>query len=165
MGVGKPGVKGEDGNLDGKGRKEEDKNPVLPSGRNVQRQPGDHVEGEDAADLPVQKGHNYQADEEKDASRHGVDNELEGGVAAVGAAPDPDDEEHGDEHRLPEDIEQNGVEGGKDAENPRFQDKKGDEVGLFLALDPVPGHQDGGDGEQARQGQHEHGKTVDAQVI
>ena len=55
-------------------------------------------------------------DNRQDRDQHGeapddrVDQELEGGVNPRALAPDPDQEVEGNEHRLPEDIEEDEIE-------------------------------------------------------
>src|SRR5256885_8817162 len=44
-------------------------------------------------------------------------------VDTVGAAPDPDDEVHGDQHRLPEHVEEEEVQTHEDPEHPRLEDQ------------------------------------------
>ena len=58
------------------------------------------------------------ADQEQDAARQRVEEELERRIDPAVAAPDADDHVHRDQHRLPEDVEQEQVER---AEHPQHQ--------------------------------------------
>src|SRR3989441_10413255 len=64
-----------------------------------------------------------------------VEDELDRRVNAVGAAPDADDEVHRDQHRLPEDVEEEEVEADEHAEHPRLEDQHRDHEFLPPVLD------------------------------
>ena len=55
--------------------------------------------------------------EGEDGAGEGEEEEFPGGIAACGAAPDADDEEHRDEREFEEDVEDEQVAGDEDAEH------------------------------------------------
>jgi len=63
-------------------------------------------------------------------AHHGVDEELHRRVDAPGASPDADEEVHGDEHRFPEDIEEEKIGGDEDADHAAPEDEQEEMVGL-----------------------------------
>ena len=82
--------------------------------------------------LEIKGEHHHQ---ERDAAGHGVEEELERGVAALLAAPQRDQEEHGNEHQLPEDVEEHHVERHENAVHTGKEQKQEAEVAAHLALD------------------------------
>src|SRR5207253_8908520 len=63
-------------------------------------------------------------DQHREAADDRVDQEFEGGVDAAALAPDPDQEVERNQHRLPEDIEEDEVERQENARGGGFQDQK-----------------------------------------
>ena len=95
------------------------------------------VEGEGAlAELAV--AHHVQPD---DGGQHdqpadqAVEEELHRGVLPARAAEAPDDEVHRDEHRLEEDVEEEDVGRGEDADHHRLEQQQPGEVGLHRPAD------------------------------
>ena len=73
------------------------------------------VEARDLGDaegqrLGAEPGDQEDADQHERRAGDGVQDELEGGVLAPGAAPDADDQEHRDQLELPEQEEQEQVD-------------------------------------------------------
>ena len=64
--------------------------------------------------------------EHQEAARHGVDEELHRRADTLGAAPDSDQQVHGDEHDLPEHVEEHQVEGHEDPDDAGGQQQEGD---------------------------------------
>src|SRR4030042_1447803 len=63
-------------------------------------------------------GGGEDAGEHQRRAQRGEQEELDGGIPPPLAAPGPDDEVHRDQHHLPEDEEDEQVEGDEDAEAP-----------------------------------------------
>jgi hypothetical protein len=90
-------------------------------------------------------------DEHEHAADHGIDEKFDGGVdPALGVAPDPDQQVHGNEHDFPEDVEKEKVEGHKNPDHPRFQEEEADHELFDLLLDILPAGEDRDDGEKSR---------------
>ena len=121
---------------------------------------GDVVEAERAgADAEVEDaGHG------EDGAGEGVEEELVGGLAAVFATPDADDEEEGDEGDFEEGVEEEEVGGHEDAEHG---DEEEIHAGVVFAGASVDGAHGGGDGEGVEGGgeddEHE-GELVNAEA-
>ena len=60
----------------------------------------------------------------REAADHGVDQELERGVDPAAFAPHPDQEIQRDQHRLPEHIEKDEVEGKENSGGRRLEKQK-----------------------------------------
>jgi hypothetical protein len=98
-------------------------------------------------------------------AQQGEEEELHRRVDPPGAAPDADDEIHGDEHQLPEDVEEEHVQGHEGAQHPHLEKLHGKHESPDPLLDRLVGgeYRDGG-----QKGGHHHQKQadpVDAQVI
>ena len=66
--------------------------------------------------LPTLQAMTHDGHQHQERAGHGIDEELDGRVEAVGAAPYPDDEIHRDQHHLEEDVKEKQIEGDKDAD-------------------------------------------------
>ena len=126
------------------------------------------VEGERAlAELAV--AHHVQADdggEHDQPADQAVEEELHRGVLPAGAAEAPDDEVHRDEHRLEEDVEQEDVGGGEDADHHRLEQQQPGEVGLHRPAAGqlvAPGRPDHHGHQHADEQQHHQRDAVDAE--
>jgi hypothetical protein len=74
-------------------------------------------------------------------ARPRIEHELDGGVDPAVVAPDPDEEIHRDEHRVPEHVEKEQIEREKDADHRRLE-REHEEGELFrLLLDRLPRRQ------------------------
>ncbi len=119
-----PGMEREHGNLDGKGERHGQKGPALEAegvgfGRKLR-------DGEGTA-RDVERHHRHQKER---AAGQGVKEKLERGIAAFGPAPNGDEQEHGDQHGLPEDVKQHEIQGEEDAHAGRCHEHEA-EVKLF----------------------------------
>ena len=103
--------------------------------------------------------------EHQDASHHGEEEKLDRRVDPPRAAPHPDEEVHRDEHELPEDVEEDEVEGAEGADQRRFEEEEGDVVLLDLRFDRLPGAEDAQNGEQGGEQDQEHADAVDAEQV
>ena len=63
---------------------------------------------------------------------------LTAGIDAPGSAPDPDEQEHGDEHQLPENVEDNKVQRYKRPDHRCFKKKHADQKRFDIFLDIRP---------------------------
>ena len=88
------------------------------------------------------------AAQHQDGARHGVDEELEGGVDAAVVAPDADQEVHGHQADFPEDVEEEEVLRQEDADQAEFQQQQEGVKFLAAILDGVPGNQHAERGEE-----------------
>ena len=143
VGVGQPGVEREHRHLDGEGEGEGQEQQVLGAPRAAARSCARtgrskvYVAGGGAV-LEVE---GQDGDQHEERAGHRVEDELDRRVDAAGPAPDPDDEVHRDQHRLPEDVEEEEVERDEDAQHARLEQQHGDHELLQPRLDGVPGRQ------------------------
>jgi hypothetical protein len=91
-----------------------------------------HVGDAEAARLQAQRD---QRDQQEDGARHRVDEELERGVDLPRSAPDADHERHRDQHRLPEEEEEDRIERAEHADHRRLHDQEADHEFLDARLD------------------------------
>ncbi len=88
--------------------------------------------------LPPLEVKNDDADQEQEAARQGVEEELERRINPAIAAPDPDDQVHRDQHRLPADIEQKKVERREYTQHQGLHGEQADHELLNFAVDGDP---------------------------
>jgi hypothetical protein len=159
VGVGKPGVEGPHRDLDREGEGAGEEEPDLELGGD-----GTGGEGGDAeAAHPRPLVQHEERHEHEHAARERVQEELHGGVDAPLVAPDPDEEVHRDEHGLPEDVEEEEVEGHEDPDHPRLEEEHEDDELADPLSDRAPraekgeGREEGGeDHEPEREAVHPH---------
>ena len=96
--------------------------------------------------------------QQQDAAGQGIQEKLDGRVYAVGSAPDPDQQVHGDQHGFPEDVEQHEVQRDEHAECGGFHDEQADHEFSDARPDRGPGHQDA---ERRQQGGQQHQGQAD----
>ena len=96
---------------------------------------------------------------------HGEEEELDGRVYPPRSSPDADEEVHGDEHQLPEDIEEDQVEGAQGPYHGRLQEKEGDEILLHPVLYRLPRDEHAEDREEGGEEHEEQADAVDAQKV
>jgi hypothetical protein len=95
--------------------------------------------------------------EHEEGADERVEDELDRRVDAVRSAPDPDDQVHRDEDDLPEDVEQEEVEGEEHADHADLEDEEGDHVLLDPRLDRLEAREDA-DPRQRRREDDERGR-------
>jgi len=119
-----------------------------------------HVEsisaGDRILDVEVEGQHDQQHQHRADQS---IYEELDGGVNPAGASPDADQEVHGQQHDLPEDVEEEEVQRHEGAHHAGFQEQEEGVVALHAGLDP-PGSGDAEEAEQGGQEHHREGQAV-----
>ena len=86
-------------------------------------------------------------------------------VHAPRTAPHADDEEHRDQHRFPEEVEQQRVERGEHADHQAFHDQEGGEVLRRALLDDRPRGDDHRHGDERGQQDQRQRDAVDAEVV
>ena len=109
--------------------------------------------------------HVDQGDQHEHRAQEGVQEELDGGVNPPRTAPDADHQEHRNQHRLEEHVEQDGVQRGEHADHQPRHDQEGGHV----LGDPVLHHLPAGDHDQQvhERGEQDqrHRKPVHAQMV
>ena len=160
VGVGKPGVQGPDRHLDRETEEEQQEEPPLqPRGQQVPD--GGKTNHVERAGLEVERD---DADQHEHRAEQRVEEELHRRVLTSGTAPLGDQEVHGDEHELPEHVEQYEVESQEDAVGAYLQQEQHREVELRLGLD-LPRRDDREKRQQSREDQHRQGDTVDCHRV
>src|SRR5207253_4910568 len=110
------------------------------------------------------RGDGQDGDEHGKAAEDGVDQELEGGVDALALTPDPDQEVEGNQHRLPEDIEEDEVERQQDAGSGGLEDQQQQDE-LLQPRGGRAGYQDGDQKQQCVQSEEEEAQPIDSEVV
>src|SRR5438093_11113754 len=110
------------------------------------------------------RGDGQDGDEHGKAAEDGVDQELEGGVDALALAPDPDQEVEGNEHRLPEHIEEDEIEGQEDAGSGGLEDQQQQDE-LLQSRRGRARDKDGDQKQQRVQPEEEETQAIDPEVV
>ena len=163
--VGEPGVEREHRHLDGEREREREEQPPL--GRRRDRQRVECVERERwrAGGVLVQEVEPQDRDQHENAARHGVEEELDRRVHSPRAAPHADQEVHRNQHRFPEDVEQQQVGGEESAEHPALE-RQQQRVELARPLLDRAERGDHRDRREHHGQQHEqHRDAVDAERV
>src|SRR6202521_5968547 len=103
-------------------------------------------------------------DQHREAADDGVDQEFERGVDPTALAPDPDQEVQRNQHRLPEDIEEDEVQRQEDAGGGGLQEEQQQDE-LFEPTGGRVGDDDRDQEEHGIQAEQEEAQAVDAEVI
>ncbi len=109
----------------------------------------------------LEHGH-QDADEHERAAREGEYEELHRCMATTFVSPHPDEEVHRDEHRFPEDVEQDDVGGEEDAGDRALQSKQKRVVRRLLVAN-APRRQHGDRAEQRGECKKRRAQPVDPQ--
>ena len=109
--------------------------------------------------------HVDQGDQHEHRPQKCVQEELEGGVDPARPSPDPDDQEHRDQHRFEEDVEQNGVQRGEHTDHQAFHDQEGSHVLGNPILHHLPAGDHHQQGHERGEQDQRHGEPIHAQVI
>ena len=128
MRIRQPGVEREEGTFTAKAMKKVRKTEDLERAAVLTLRQLQDVEGEDAGLLVVRPVGGDDADQHQQRAKEGVEEELHRGVDPVRAAPDPDQQRHRNQHQLPEDVEEEHVEGDEDPQHPGLEEQDGDVV-------------------------------------
>ncbi|MNS91592.1 hypothetical protein D3C72_1256870 [compost metagenome] len=159
MDVRQPRVDGEHRHLDGKRHQEGQEDEDLFVHRQLERVPGQDVEGARHI-AQVDDGNQGQQRTEE-----GVQEELERRVHAVGTAPDTDDDEHRDQGCFKEEVEQQAVQRAEHADHQARQDQERAHVLGDALLDHLPGRNDDDDRDERGQWHEPQGQAVDTQRV
>src|ERR1700686_3098777 len=112
----------------------------------------------------VDPGDREDGDQHREAAEDRVDQEFERGVDPTSLAPHPDQEVERNQHRLPEDIEEDEVQRQEDAGGGGLQEEQQQDE-LFESTGGRVGEDDGDQEEQGIQAEQEEAQAVDAEVI
>ena len=106
-----------------------------------------------------------EADQHEGGAEDRVEHELEGRVVpSLTAAPDADEQEHGEQFQLEEEEEEQQVERHEDAEDGGLEDEEEGEVLLGAQVD-APGDHDRDDGEKRVEEDEGQGEAIDAEGV
>src|ERR1700691_825414 len=105
------------------------------------------------------------ADEHEDRASHRIQDKFDGGVDAALMSPDTDQEGHGDQHDLPEQEEEEEVEGKEDADNADLEQQQHDEEFFYAVIDTLPGSKNRYGRQERGQDDEEETDAVHAQVV
>ena len=165
VGVGQPRVKWEHGHLDRERHRKCEEAPELQRPRNLQRVQLQQVEARQPGRHAVVIAERQDGDEHEHAAGHRVEHEFDGGVYAIVVSPDPNQEIHRDEHRVPEHVEQEKVERDEHADHRRLEREHEHRECLHTAVDRLPRGQQRERGQESRQHDQEQADAVDADEV
>ena len=172
MRVRQPGVEREHRDLDREGQEERQEGEQLealaeadPSPRTRAAYSKSNAPVHDPVVEARRVGRGQDRHQHQQRPDQGVQDELDRGVDPVRAAPDPDDQVHRDEDDLPEDVEQEQVEGHEHADQPDLEDEERDHVLLDPLLDRAEGGEDADPGQGRRQDDEDRRQAVDADLV
>ena len=153
-----------DGHLHGEGEREAEEHPSLGDGTRWVLYEKGPVEAQVPCLRRGDRRHRQDGDQHGEAPDHGVDQEGEGREDPPPLTPDPDQEVERNQHRFPEDVEEDEVEseqhaGGRSLEHQQQQDE------LLEARCARVRDQHGEQREEPVQGEQEEAEAVDAQVV
>ena len=160
VGQGKPSVHGKERDLHGEAGEKGEKNPV--SFGLSQRGSGIFHDCLDVERPGVVAEIDHAGEGEEGAGER-EEEEFPGGVAALGAAPDSDDEEHRDEGKLEEDVENEDVAGNEDAEHRSQQQQHPRVILAWAVLDAFKAGGDGQGHQQRGEQDKPEGNGIDAE--
>ena len=170
-----PGMKRKNRHLDGEGQGEPDKEELrdadaaqaareMPDpghGMLHQHRP---IETQLARLREVDPRNAEDGDQHREAADDGVDQEFEGGVDAAALAPDADQEVERNQHRLPEDVEEDEVERQQNPRGRGLQNQEQEDE-LLQPRGRRVGDDDRDQKEQRVQAEQEETQAVDPEVI
>ena len=136
--VREPRVEWKHRHFDGEREAEGEKKPDLIIFRKEQVANFYQIERERAGDFAVIEINEKNRDEHQQAADHCVDKKFQRRINAARTAPDADDEIHRNEHRFPEDVEEQQVEAGEHAHHAGFQQQHGDQIAFDAFFNVMP---------------------------
>src|ERR1019366_7223100 len=134
-------MEGEHGYLDGEPQEERPEDPLLHAQRHGDLHQVRNLERIEAELLKMLEVERQNAQQHQHRPGQRVEKELNGGVQLPRPAPHPDDEVHGDQHQLPENVEQEEIEGNENPDHARLQDQEHGVVFFYAVLNRVPGRE------------------------
>src|SRR5690606_15912272 len=111
------------------------------------------------------QAHVENGQQHEQRASHRVEEKLDGGVDAPRAAPDANEEVHGHQRELPEDVEQEQVLRQEYAEHACLKQEHENVIGLDLVCDTRPGASNGQHGDEGGQQHHENAEAINAHVV
>ncbi len=111
-------------------------------------------------EIQVQQRHQHEHRTEK-----GVQKELERGIDPARSTPDADNQEHRDQHRFPEDIEQRRIQRREHADHQPFHEQERRHVLRHPILDHFPAGQHHQHGHETGQNDQRHGNAIDPEMV
>ena len=163
--IGEPAMQRKDRKLDGKGDKETEKQPPCRLQGYAGSEQGEVIGGECAADLSVCIVQADDCHQQQQPGCHGEDHELHSRADAVLVPPDADEEIHRHQHQLPEEVEEEQIEGEKDTHDPSQGRENAEVVQSRGVIDLAPRHQHGDAAEKAGQDDEQEVQAVESKVI
>ena len=135
-----PGVEREHRDFDGESEEEGEEEPDCGGERNLRRGLVEfrNAEGENARERVVMEIEEQDAQQHQHGAEQRVEEELDGRVKFARAAPDADQQIHRDQHRFPENEEEEEIERHEDAEHAGLENQEPDVVFLDAVLDGGP---------------------------
>jgi hypothetical protein len=106
-----------------------------------------------------------QGNQHQQRAEQRVEEELDCGIDAVGAAPDADDDVHRDQRSLEEDVEQHAVERAEDAVHQAGHGEEGAHVLRLLLFDHFPAGQHHEHGDQTVEQDEGHRNAVHPEQV
>jgi hypothetical protein len=128
---------------------------------------GEHVEGAPGGVRAALEPERQEAEQHDHRADQRVEDELERGVVAPGAAPHRDQEVHRDEDQLPEHEEQDQVQRAEGAVHAglEHQQQRHEALGVARLRQHPLGVDHAQEGQQQREDQQRQGDPVDAEVV
>jgi hypothetical protein len=109
--------------------------------------------------------HGQHREQQQHRAGQGVEEELERRIDPPRPAPDADDQEHRDQHRLVEHVEQYEIERAEHADHQRLEHQEGNHVLLDPGLDRAPATDHAERREQRREQDEQNRDAVDPHVV
>ena len=160
MDIGQPSVHREHGHFDSECREEGEEHQGLRQLAQGQLVPGQDVKTATCSVVQVDDG-----DQGQQRTQQGVQEELEGRVNAVGAAPDTNDQVHGDQRGFKKDVEQQPIQRRKHANHQAGQNQEGPHVLVHALLDVCPRGNHHNHGNERRQRYKPERQPIHAEVV
>ena len=165
MGIRQPGVEGEHRDFDGKGKGKSQKKPDLYMGVQDELVIVENIQRIDAHGLVIDGVEEQDGNEHQQASHHGEEDKLQSGIDAARPSPDSDQKIHRKEHRLPEDVEKEQVEGDKDAEYSCLEEEHENQILFDPSFDVAPGGKKGDGHQEGCQQDKKEAYAVDSNMV
>ena len=122
------------------------------------------VEAVDAGVTAVDEVQRQDRHEHRQAAGLGEQEELDRGRCTVLMAPDRDEKVHGNQHQLPEEVEQEEIQGHEDAHDSGQRQHEAQVKRPYPLLDLGPRGADRRNPEEDRQGQKQQAQAIDSQM-
>ena len=163
--VGQPRVERKERHLDREREREGEEEPELHPLGNRERVHPQQIEAVGAVRRVVHVREAQDREQHEHAARHRVQDELHGRIHAPVVAPDPDQEVHRHQHRVPEHVEQEQVERDEDADHRRLEQQHEDAERLQPLVNRLPRAEERERRQQPREDEQKQADAVDADEI